>query len=229
MVYYAFKLQIGRNWNQVLSNLLNYWLLLRKVWGEGRIELLLASLSRVSAVHFHQRTCGHVKRSNSFFQFSRQKVCSEVNFIFCSGTFESKFLQKLESASVWPSFLPLQLSFLFTFVSQFVSLLVLPFWLCLAVWVLWHYLLPDPQGFPDWPQLSFFLCQEVYLYHHFWLHCPEIQTSVDVLSWVLKGQVVLIHLLSHLFFVEYSLHQLRLLFFSFLGHCWYCPGWSDQN
>lgn len=116
-----------------------------------------------------------------------------------------------------------------TFVSQSVSLLVLPFWLRLAVSVLWHCRLPDPRGCPDWPPLSFFLCPEVCLCRHFWLHCPEIQTWVGVLSWVWKGQVVLIHLLSHLFFAGCSLRQLLLHFFSFLGHCWYCPGWSDQK
>lgn len=111
-----------------------------------------------------------------------------------------------------------------TFAGQSVSLLVLPFWLRPAVWVLWHYLLPGHRGLPDCPRLSSFPCQEVYWHHQFWLHCPEIQTWVDVLSWALKGQVVPIHLLPHLFFVGYSLHRQLLLFFSFLGHCWYYPG-----
>lgn len=111
-----------------------------------------------------------------------------------------------------------------TFAGQSVSLLALPFWLRPAVWVLWHYLLPGRRGLPGCPRPSSFPCQEVYWHHQFWLHCPEIQTWVDVLSWALKGQVVPIHLLPHLFFVVYSLHQRLLLFFSFLGHCWCCPG-----
>lgn len=69
-----------------------------------------------------------------------------------------------------------------TFVGQFVSLLVLPFWLHLVAWVLWHYLLPDPQGSPGCLQLSSFPCWELYLDHHFWLHCPENPIWGDVLS-----------------------------------------------
>lgn len=38
--------------------------------------------------------------------FQGRKCVFEVSFVFCLGTFESQFLQNLESASVWPSFSP---------------------------------------------------------------------------------------------------------------------------
>lgn len=122
---------------------------------------LSLSLSGVSAVHFHQRTVVMRKGSSSFFQFSRQRVCLWLTSFSVQGHSESNFLQKLKLLLFGLHFLPLQMSFLFTFAGQSVSLLVLPFWLHPAVWVLWHYLLPDRRGLPDCPRLSSFPCQEV--------------------------------------------------------------------
>lgn len=67
----------------------------------------MLSASLVSAVHAHQSTVAVEKGGRpASFSFQGRKCVFEGSFVFCLGTFESKFLQKLDSASVWPSFSP---------------------------------------------------------------------------------------------------------------------------
>lgn len=111
--------------------------------------------------------------------------------------------------------LPMQFYlFIFTFVDQFVSVLLLAFLLCLAVLVLWHYLPLNSLDFLDWLLPFSFPWQAVYLFPHFLQWYPEVQVWVDALSWFLLRVMVLFHL--HFFlpvFDEYSQFQMLLLFF----------------
>lgn len=117
-----------------------------------------------------------------------------------------------------------------TFADQSVSVLGWLSLLCLAVLLLWHYLpltLLDPLD----SVLPFsVLYQMIYSFLHFLLWCPEIQTWVDVLSWVWEGLAVQSRLFFFLLsFDEYFLFQPLLKFFFLHAQCLRFLAWPGRS
>jgi hypothetical protein len=109
-----FKLQICRNWNQVLSNLLNYWLFLGKVW-EGEEDRVAFSLSREFLLSISIKgpwSCKKEVLASLSFQGRKCVFWSELHFALrdvvnpSSAEAGAYFWLALISPGYWVFFLP---------------------------------------------------------------------------------------------------------------------------